>query len=313
MNDSLQLIAETTADDVSREPSGTALVLGGGGSTGNAWLIGVVAGLLESGLDMTPADLIVGTSAGSTAAAQITAASPTELLSAILSAAPPQRTAPSGTDGGRLRPDAAADHMERTSRIIATADNAVDMRRRLGAAAMALEESSDGSWSAKWRATVAMRLPSQQWPEQPVQITAVDARTGEPVVFDRHCGVDLVDAVAASCASALPYSVGGRFYIDGGYRTNADNADLAAGYARVLVLSPFGGRSRTPAKWGLHLATQVDRLRAGGSRVETIVPDRDAEHMFGATAMDLALRPAAARAGRDQGRAWAERLTDFWR
>jgi len=49
-----------------------ALVLGGGGSAGNAWLIGIVAGLAEAGLDVTDAELIVGTSAGSTAAAQLT-------------------------------------------------------------------------------------------------------------------------------------------------------------------------------------------------------------------------------------------------
>ena len=54
-----------------------ALVLGGGGSTGNAWLIGVIAGLFDAGLDVTEADLIIGTSAGSTAAAQITSATPT--------------------------------------------------------------------------------------------------------------------------------------------------------------------------------------------------------------------------------------------
>jgi NTE family protein len=35
--------------------------------------------------------------------------------------------------------------------------------------------------------------------------------------------------------------------------------------------------------------------------------------MFGANAMDLSLRPAAARAGHDQGRAIAEQLTEFWR
>src|SRR3954453_13735038 len=33
-----------------------ALVLGGGGSTGNAWLIGVIAGLFDAGLDVTGAD-----------------------------------------------------------------------------------------------------------------------------------------------------------------------------------------------------------------------------------------------------------------
>ena len=81
----------------------------------------------------------------------------------------------------------------------------------------------------------------------------------------------------------------------------------------MLVLSPFGGRTLTPLDWGMHLATQVDELRAGGSRVETIFPDSNSEHMFGANAMDLSLRPPAARAGYDQGRALAEQLTEFWR
>jgi catechol 2,3-dioxygenase-like lactoylglutathione lyase family enzyme len=80
----------------------------------------------------------------------------------------------------------------------------------------------------------------------------------------------------------------------------------------VLVLSPFGGRSRHPREWGTQLAAQVDELRAGGSRVETIVPDSDSEHMFGANAMDPSLRPPAARAGYDQGRALAEQLRQLW-
>ena len=290
-----------------------ALVLGGGGSTGNAWLIGVIAGLFDAGLDVTEADLTIGTSAGSTAAAQIAGATPTELLAAILAAAPQQRTGPVGSDRGRVPIRPVADHMERTSKIIAAAEDAADMRRRMGAAALDMDAASDGSWQTQWRATVAARLPSQRWPQRTVLITAVDAHTGEPVVFDRHSGVDLVDAVAASCASGLPYRIGDSRYIDGGYRSNAENADLAAGYARVLVLSPFGGRSRTPLDWGMHLATQVDELRARGSRVETIFPDSNSEHMFGANAMDLSLRPPAARAGYDQGRALAEQLTEFWR
>jgi NTE family protein len=81
----------------------------------------------------------------------------------------------------------------------------------------------------------------------------------------------------------------------------------------VLVLSPFGGRSLLPIDWGMDLATQVDELRTGGSRVETIFPDSSSEHLFGANAMDLSLRPPAARAGYDQGRALAEQLTEFWR
>jgi len=290
-----------------------ALVLGGGGSAGNAWLIGVIAGLFDAGLDVTEADLIIGTSAGSTAAAQITSATPTELLAAILSAAPQPRTAPVGSNGRRVRIGRAADHMERTSRIIAAAEDAADMRRRMGAAALEMDAASDGSGQTRWRDTVATRLPSQRWPERTVLITAVDAYTGEPVVFDRHSGVDLVDAVAASCASGFAYSIGGSRYIDGGYRSNAENADLAAGYARVLVLSPFGGRSRTPVEWGMHLPAQVDELRARGSRVETIFPDSNSRTAFGDNVMDLSTRPPAARAGYEQGRALAEQLTEFWR
>ncbi len=239
-----------------------ALVLGGGGSTGNAWLIGVIAGLSEAGLDVTRADVTIGTSAGSTTAAQIAGATPAELLAATLGAAPQQRPGPVGSDRGRVANRPVADHLERIKTIIAASEDAADMRRRMGAAAIDMDVESDGSWQAGWRATVAARLPSQRWPERTVLITAVDAETGEPVVFDRDSGVDLVDAVAASCSSGRPYRIGDGRYIDGGYRSNAENADLAAGYARVLVLSPFGGRSLTPIEWGTHLATQVDELRA---------------------------------------------------
>ncbi len=302
-------------DATTRAPAAgeRALVLGGGGSTGNAWLIGILAGLLEAGLDVTTADLTIGTSAGSTAAAQVAGATPIELLATILGTAPQQPTGPVGSDARRVPVRPVADHLERIGKIIASAEDAADMRRRMGAAALAMDAVSDGSWQTQWRATVASRLPSQRWPQRTVFLTAVDAHTGEPVVFDRHSGVDLVDAVSASCASGLPYRIGDNRYIDGGYRSNADNADLAAGYSRVLVLSPFGGRALTPVGWGLHLATQVDELRAHGSRAETIFPDRNSEHMFGANAMDLSLRPPAARAGYDQGRALAEQLTEFWR
>ena len=294
----------------STAPSGRALVLGGGGSTGNAWLIGVIAGLSKAGLDVTDADLVIGTSAGSTAAAQMAGASPAELFAATIATAPQQRTGPAGSGGGRGPARPVAEHLERTATIIAAAGDAADMRRRMGAAALDLASASDGS--GRWRATVAARLPSPNWPQRSMLITAVDAHTGEPAVFDRHSGVGLVDAIAASCASGFAYAIGDKRYIDGGYRRN-ENADLAAGYGRVLVLSPFGGRTRTPLEWGMHLAAQVDELRAGGSRVETIFPDSSSEHMFGANAMDPSLRPPAARAGYSQGRALAGQLMEFWR
>ena len=140
------------------------------------------------------------------------------------------------------------------------------------------------------------------------------ARSGEPVVFDRHSGVDLVDAVAASCANGFgvpPYYIGDSRYIDGGYRAN-ENADLAAGYGRVLVLSPLGGRTRMPLDWGLHLAAQAGELRARGSRVETIFPDSNSRNAFGVDLMNFRLRGVALDAGIRQGRGVAPELAGFW-
>jgi NTE family protein len=287
-------------DTTPSENSTRALVLGGGGSTGNAWLIGVVAGLYDAGLDVTAADLTIGTSAGSTAAAQLAGASPTALLAQVLDAQAPQPK----------RPNAPVDLTWMTE-LIAAAEDAADMRRRMGAVALEREAASDGSWQAQWRATVASRLPSQSWPQRTVLITAVEAQTGEPAVFDRHSGVDVADAIAASCSSRLPFRIGGTPYIDGGYRRN-ENADLAAGHERVLVLSPFGGRTMHPLAWGMQLAAQVDELGAGGSAVQTIFPDSDSEHLFGTNAMDLSLRPAAARAGHERGTAVVEEVARFW-
>jgi NTE family protein len=277
----------------------------------------VVAGLFDAGLDVTTADVIVGTSAGSTAAAQFAAASPTELLAAAL-ADPPRGNGPAargradGPDTPHNPSASVVSHLARITEIIASAADPADMRRRMGAAALELDGASDGSWSTRWRATVAARLARPDWPQRTVLVTAVDARTGAPVVFDRHSGVDLVDAVAASCSSRLPYRIGDGRYIDGGYRRN-ENADLAAGCDRVLVLSPFAGRTLHPWGWGMQLAAQVEELRTGGSQVTTIVPASGSERLFGANATDLSLRPAAARAGFDQGGALAEQLGEFWR
>lgn len=284
-----------------------ALVLGGGGSTGNAWLIGVVAGLFDAGLDVTTADLTIGTSAGSTAAAQLAAGSPTELLTAALTGPDRSPSPASSHNPGTPVPN----HLARVTAVIGSATGPADMRRRMGAAALELEAASDGSWPSRWRSIVAARLPHGEWPRRALLITAVDAGTGEPVVFDRYSGVELVDAVAASCSSSLPYRIGNSRYIDGGYRRN-ENADLAAGCERVLVLSPFGGRTLHPWGWKMQLEAQVEELRAGGSRVETIFPHSDSEHLFGGNAMDLSLRPAAAQAGYERGHALAQQLSRFW-
>jgi len=154
-------------------------------------------------------------------------------------------------------------------------------------------------------------------------VVAVDAHTGELAAFDRDSGVDLVDAVTAS--TALPgmvptHSINGTHYINGGVRSG-ENADLASGYANVVVLSPFGGQSRTPPQagqfeglrrdpeWGVDLASQVEALRKQGSRVEVITPDAESRAAMGTNQMDPATRIPAARSGHAQGKQEATRVT----
>ena len=287
----------------------TALVLAGAGAAGNAWQLGLIAGLADAGLDVTKAELIVGTSAGSTVAAQITSGMPSsELYAAILTEVPPPRTG--GPGGARAAHLSGPDYMKWSDELIAASKNASDMRRRFGAAALE-KDTSEGSASIRWHDIVAARLPSHDWPLQRVLIPTVNAHTGEPVVFDRHSGVDLIDAVAASTSAMTPYRIGEERFINGGYRRSS-NADLATGYGRVLVLDPFSGRSRQPLEWGMDLATQVDELRAGGSAVETVFPDAGAGDVFNANALDPSTRLPAARGGYDQGRRLADQLTGSW-
>lgn len=309
-------MSSTPSPRVPAVTGGRALVLGGGGSAGNAWLIGVVAGLRDGGVDVTHADLVIGTSAGATAAAQLASAVPADLVAAVLAEAPHGRPGDAGASvGGSAARSAGPGLLLRTGEVIAASGDLADMRRRMGAAALAADpDPADAvARAARWRATVAARLPSPDWPGRRLLVTAVDARTGEPVVLDSRSGPDLVDAVAASCANGFAHVVGDRRLIDGGYRRSSENADLAAGYARVLVLSPLGGRTRWPAAWGGHdLAAQVAELRAGGSRVETVLPDAASREAFGDNLMDPSTRPRAARAGREQGRRLAGPLASFW-
>ena len=296
-----------------------ALVLGGGGAAGNAWEIGIIAGLAEAGLDMTEAaDLVVGTSAGATAAASAQRYPAAELLASVLS--PPVQPAGQNREQPPSLPMATV--FERMQAIGAAATSADDLRRAMGA--FGLESDSIlGPGAGQRRAMVAARLPRPEWPDRPMIVVAVDAHTGELAAFDRDSGVDLVDAVTAS--TALPglvptVSINGARYIDGGVRS-PDNADLASGYAHVVVLSPLGGRSgtppeagqfeglRRPPEWGTDLASQVETLRKQGSHVEVITPDADSRAAMGTNQMDPATRIPAARAGFVQGQQEAARVT----
>jgi NTE family protein len=295
-----------------------ALVLGGGGAAGNAWQIGVIAGLAEAGVDMTQAgDLVVGTSAGATTAAHVRSGIPAaELFASVLS----QPVQQAGQNRERPPSPPMATVFERMRAIGAAATSAADLQRAMGAFGLESDSILGPEAARQRRAIVAARLPRAEWPHRPMIVVAVDAHTGELAAFDRDSGVELVDAVTASTAApgvAPTVSINGSRYIDGGVRS-LDNADLATGYANVVVLSPLGGRSGTPPEGqfeglrrfpGSDLGSQVEDLRTQGSRVEVITPDADSRAAMGTNLMDLATRIPAARAGFAQGKHEATRVT----
>ena len=205
-----------------------ALVLGGGGIAGVAWELGIIAGLREGGVDVTDADLVEGTSAGSIVGAQIASGQDLEALYAN------QLKPIEGTKEDIPPPD-----VTMALQTFAAGFDAPDTqtaRARIGAVAMTAKTMSE----AERLEIIADRLPVKAWPERRLVTNAVDARTGEWVTFDRHARVPLLLAVAASCAVPgiyPPVTIGEHRYIDGGV-SSATNADFAEGYDRVLILSP---------------------------------------------------------------------------
>ncbi len=271
------------------------LVLGGGGITGIAWEIGVVAGLAELGVDLTAADVVVGTSAGSAVGAQILSGAPIEEVFAR------QLADASGEARWRIGAGALARFM------IAAAWPGDGRRGRAYLGRVALRAPTIPE--SDFRRVFEVMLPGNAWPERKLLINAVDAESGEPRVFDRESGVQLVDAVAASCAVPAvypPMTVDGRRYVDGGVRSIA-NADVATGCDRIVVIAPvnFGVRR------GQRIRHQLRRL-GGSVRSIVVTPDAAAGKAIGRNVLDPLRRAAAARAGRAQARAVVDAVREVW-
>lgn len=271
-----------------------ALVLGGGGFTGVSWMWGMLAGLAERGVDLRGADLVVGTSAGSVVGAGVASGLDLE-----------ERFA------AQLRP------LEGEVPVLMTAAT----KLRFGLAMLGREPQE----ARRRIAAIALRVPTvpeeerlrlvgdrllvTDWPDTALKVTAVDAATGEVVAFDRESRVPLRQAVTASCAVPgvwPPITVGARRYVDGGLASPA-NADVAAGYARVVVVAPIV-RGIGPITG---VDVQVARLREH-SRVALVSPDAHARAAIGRNALDPGRRPQAAHAGRRQARVVVAELRAVW-
>jgi NTE family protein len=273
-----------------------ALVLGGGGVTGVAWEIGLLAGLAERGVHLSDADLVVGTSAGSVVGVDVrSGVGMDEIYQAQLR--PPT---------GEIKAKLGIAVVARYGRAMAFARDPLAARARIGALALRARTQPEASR----RAVIESRLPIRAWPSGKLQVTAVDAGTGEFTVFDAASGAGLVDAVAASCAVPgvwPPVTIGGRRYVDGGMRSVA-NADLAAGYEQVVVIAPLTkGFGVMPS-----VGSQVRELTEQGADVMVIKPDNAALRAIGRNVLDPARRAASARAGYAQAAAEAQAVAALW-
>jgi NTE family protein len=276
------------------------LVLAGGGPAALAWELGVLRGLtdVDAGLaqNVIGADTVIGTSAGSSVAAQVTSGTPLdELYEAQLSA---------DTAEVEVKLDL-TEFMNRFSAAIAGVVDELDRRRRVGSFALAASTVSE----TRRRAVIAARLPAADWPERDLRILAVDAVTGEVVVFTRDSGVRLVDAVAASCAVPgvwPPASIGDHRYVDGGVRSST-NVDLAAGADQILLITPTLADTPGPSLGG-DLRAELDTL--SDSRVEVVYADQDSMTALG-NPLAVDTRAPAARAGRTVGQTAAARVAQL--
>ncbi len=277
-----------------------ALILAGGGVAGIAWELGVLRGLQDTDPGLAArvlaADLVVGTSAGSAVAAQITSGVPLDDLY------------------GRQLSETSAEievqlDMEQllarfTAAVSATASQD-EALRAIGALALDAETVAEPVRMA----AVAARLPVPDWPDRLMLLPAIDALTGELTAFSKDSGVTLADAVAASCAVPgiwPPVTINGRRYIDGGVRSPT-NADLAAGYDRILIITPADPGQ--PVPFG-ELDEEIERLKPG--RVYVIPADAASLAAFGTNPLSPATRGPAARAGRAVGRAHAAGVAALW-
>jgi NTE family protein len=264
----------------------TALVLGAGGITGVAWQLGMIIGLRERGDDLTAADLIVGTSAGAVSGALIAAG--------LDPAAAAAMDAPLGPGDPPMQPDfvtGAQAWQLLSSAPAGSLGNSTELRRKIGALAMQANVGSEEDLVASFR----RRLPFSEWPARLI-VTAVDVESGEPVSWSASSGVPLVPAVTASCAVPClfpPIAVDGRRYMDGGVRSRT-NADLAAGYERVVILAP-----RMPMALRDDFAAEMALLGPGASLIE---PDEATQEAIGGSVFATDNWDAVLSAGINQAR-----------
>ena len=278
-----------------------ALVLAGGGVAGIAWELGVLVGIRDEQPEaaariLADSTRLIGTSAGAAVAAQLAGGTSLEALYAA------QLSDQHSEIFVELN---LAEFGAMMAITMANATSPEDRRRRFGAIAI----NADTPPIEDRRRSIDGRLPVKTWGDRDLRLTTIDAESGELLVMDRNSGIDLVDAVMASCA--IPgiwpvVEINGHKYMDGGMRSIA-NADLAAGSDPVLLLVPS-----LPAS-PLGETIPADELLAlAPAKVDIVYADDASIAAFGVNPLDPSIRKAAAEAGRAVGRVAATSVAKSW-
>lgn len=279
------------------------LILGGGGVVGVAWELGVLAAITtHAGWDPARATVIAGTSAGSMAGA-ITA------LGRDLPAIAARRTAgvtiPDAPAPPRSGPATSVIAPELLELMRAGTIPVAERARAVGRLALTATASMD---TAAYRAFIASSLTSQ-WPEGDLRCTTVDCETGETVLIDRHFGMDLIDAVAASCSIPTYFPTvehNGRHFTDGprGPYIAALAAEVGLD-AIVFAGLRLPGAEGEGAGAGEH--PELDGLEAGGLPVVRVTSG-PAFAAIGSELMDPGNVKVATLIGLGDGEREAERV-----
>ena len=236
-----------------------ALVLGGGGPVGIAWESGLLSGFAEAGVDLSDADFILGTSAGSFVGAQLAmGARPASRAAPFLAMARCARQAPGAETGSYARcarPPAAPDltlFMRKMAEAQSGVRPAEQVRAEIGAWAIEQAPMSEDAFIQSFGRFLA-ELPADAWPQKGYACTAVDAETGAFRLWDKAAGVGLARAVASSCG------------VPGVYppvrSPSADAAISTAACARPST--PIWRRAMI---WSLVVAIRVAAWRGRGGR-----------------------------------------------
>ena len=216
-------------------------MLGGGGVTGIAWEIGLLKGLRDGGVDVTGADTVIGTSAGS-------------VVGAVLAHGRGPRRPVRRADRARRRPSRCRVRHARALTLLGLMMLPGQRAHQAGAgsagrrAGRIPDRPTTGSRCSS-RGCAARTARSPSGPTATSRSPRWTPRAGRSRVFDRTATSTCCTPsrrAARSRWSGRAVEIGGRHYVDGGMRSAA-NADLATGCDVVLAVVPlWRALSRVP-------------------------------------------------------------------